>query len=38
MYWAVENTDGLFTIFTGGSGIPYRFTEQDKADLKAMWA
>ncbi len=37
MYWAVENSDGLLTLLTGGSGIPYQFTADDKADLKAMW-
>lgn len=36
MYWAVENTAGLFTIFTGGSDIPWQFDANDKADLAAL--
>lgn len=38
MYWAVENRDGILTLLSGGSGIPYQFTAQDKADLRALWA
>lgn len=37
MYWAVENREGLLTLVSGGESIPYRFTEDDKADLRALW-
>ena len=37
MYYAVENTVDLFALFTGGcSEIPYKFDENDKADLAAL--
>lgn len=37
MYWAVENTLGLFSVLTGGcSEIPYQFDSDDKADLAAL--
>lgn len=37
MYYAVENAVDLFALFTGGcSDIPYKFDDNDKADLAAL--
>jgi len=35
MYWAVENTGGLKNFLQGNTDIPYRFDEDDKADINA---